>query len=188
MIKIPIEISARHLHISRKDLDKLFGKDYKLNKKRNLTQPGEFATKEIVDIQNGNNKIKGVRIVAPIRSKTQLEISKTDAFNLGLNVSFGHSGKVKGSGGIVLLGRKGKLKMKSGIIIPLRHLHCNIKEAEKFGIKNGDKVSVEVEGERNIIFKNILVRTGENYSLSMHLDTDEGNAAGINLKGVGIIV
>ncbi|MFH1582480.1 MAG: phosphate propanoyltransferase [bacterium] len=188
MVKIPIEISARHLHISREDLDKLFGKNYKLTQKRDLTQPREFAANETVEVQSGKNKLKKVRIISPVRNKTQLEISKTDAFNLGTDVPFGHSGKIKGGSGVVLIGKKGKLEMKKGIIIPLRHIHLNKKEAKRAGLKNNQIVSVKVEGTRAIIFQNILVRVGTNYTLSLHLDTDEGNAAGIRFKGEGKIV
>ena len=188
MIKIPIEISARHLHISKEDLDILFGKDYKLTKKVSLTQTKEFAANETVEVQSGKNKLKKVRITGPLRSKTQLEISKTDAFNLGIDIPFGHSEKAKGGGGIILIGKKGKLTMNSGSIIPLRHLHLNLEEAKMLDLKNGQKVSVEVEGERAVIFHNVLVRVDKDYILSMHLDTDEGNAAGIKFKGEGKIL
>lgn len=188
MINIPIEISARHLHVSKEDLDKLFGKNYKLTKKRSLTQPWEFATNETVEVQINKKILKKVRIIAPIRSKTQLEISKTDAFNLGIDVPTGHSGKIKGVSGIVLIGRKGKLKMEKGVITPLRHIHLNSKEAKENKLKNRQIVSVRVEGKRAIIFQNILVRVDQKYSFSLHLDTDEGNAAGIKFKGKGQIV
>ncbi|MFH1509674.1 MAG: phosphate propanoyltransferase [Candidatus Nealsonbacteria bacterium] len=188
MINIPIEISARHLHVSKEDLDKLFGKNYKLTKKKSLTQAWEFATNETVEIQSDKGKIKKVRIIAPIRDKTQLEISKTDAFNLGINVPFGHSGKIKGTSGMVLIGEKGKLKMARGVIIPLRHIHLSPEEAKKNKLKDGQIVSVKVEGKRSIIFQNILVRIGKDYSFCLHLDVDEGNAAGIKFKSEGKIV
>jgi putative phosphotransacetylase len=187
MFKVPVEISARHLHISREDLDKLFGKNYSLEKKRDLTQPGEFAAKETVAVQNGENKIGNIRIIGPLRNKTQLELSATDAFNLGLAAPYCHSGKAKGSG-IVIIGKKGRLKMNSGVMVPLRHLHISGENAKKMHLKNGKKVSIRVRGERSVVFENVLVRVGENYVTSLHLDTDEGNAAGIKFKGEGHLI
>ena len=186
-MKVPIEISARHLHISAKDLDKLFGKNYKLKKRNPLIQPGQFAAVETVDLQYGKNKIKKVRILGPVRENSQLEISKTDAFNLGVNTPYSDSGESKGSG-IVLIGKRGKLKMNKGVMISLRHLHCNPTEAKRLKLKNGQKIAVRVGGIRALVFENVLVREGDNYSLSLHLDTDEGNAAGINGKGEGEII
>lgn len=186
-MKIPTEISSRHLHVSQKDLEKLFGKNHKLTVKKILSQPTEFAANETVDIKYKDRVLKKIRIVAPVRKKTQVELSGTDAFNLGLNVPFGHSGKAKGAGGVILLGKKGKVRIKSGVIIPLRHIHLSREEAKKLGIRNGQLVSVKVGEKRAVTFHNILVRTG-NYKVSMHLDTDEANAAGIKIKAFGKLV
>ncbi|MFA5355673.1 MAG: phosphate propanoyltransferase [Candidatus Paceibacterota bacterium] len=187
MFKVPVEISARHLHISREDLDELFGKNYSLRKKKDLTQPGEFSAEERVAVQNGKNKIDNVRIIGPLRKKTQLELSATDAFNLGLEAPYCYSGNAKGLG-IVIIGKKGRLKMNSGVMVPLRHLHISGENAKKMHLKNGKKVSIRVQGERSVVFENVLVRVGKNYVTSFHLDTDEGNAAGIEFKGEGYLI
>lgn len=187
-IKIPIEISARHLHLSQKDLECLFGKGYQLTKKRELSQPGEFAANETVEVRFNDKKISKVRVVGPVRPKTQLELSLTDAYNLGLEVPIRKSGNLKGTPGILLIGPKGKLNLKQGVICAWRHIHLNPKEAKKLKVKNGEMVSVKVGGKRSITFHNVEIRVGENYKLCCHLDTDEGNAAGIIKKGVGVLI
>ncbi len=187
-IKIPIEVSARHIHLSQGDLEKLFGKGYKLRKLRNLSQPSDFAAKEKLDIQNGSKKLSNVRVVGPVREKTQVEISITDAIFLGIKPVLKHSGDLKNTPGIVLIGPKGKVRIKKGVIVPLRHIHCSPEEAERLNLKEGDFISVGFSGKREIIFKNVKVRINENFRLAMHIDTDEGNAAGINKKGIGFLI
>ena len=185
--KIPIEVSARHIHLSQKDLEALFGKGYKLKKLKQLSQPNDFAARETLDIQAGFKKIKNIRIVGPTRKETQVELSRTDAIYLKLNPPIRLSGNLKGTPGIILIGPKRKIKIRRGVIIPWRHIHCSIKEAEKLGLKEGMIVSVRVKGKRSLTFCNVKIRVGENYKLCMHVDTDEGNAAGIIKKGTGII-
>ena len=186
--KIPIEISARHLHISQKDLESLFGKGYKLQKRNNLTQPGQFAAKETVNIRFGKKEIPKVRIVGPPRKKTQLEISLTDAFNLGMKAPIRKSGDLKGAPGILLIGPRGKLNIKEGVIIAWRHIHLSPAEAKMLRVKNGDLVSVKTQGKRSIIFHHVKIRISKRYRLCLNLDTDEGNAAGIVKKGTGILI
>ena len=186
--KIPIEISARHLHLCQKDLATLFGKGYKLNKKNNLIQPGQFAARETVSIRFGKREIPKIRIVSPLRSKTQLEISLTDAFNLGMKVPIRKSGDLKGTPGILIIGPRNNLVLKEGVIVAWRHIHASLAEAKKRGIKNKDLVSVKIKGTRAITFYHVMVRVRKDYRLSMHLDTDEGNAAGITKKGIGTLI
>ncbi len=187
-IKIPVEISARHIHISKNDLEVLFGKGYQLRKLRDLSIPPEFAAKETVDLINGDRTISNVRIVGPIREKTQVELSLTDAFRLGLNPPIRISGDLKETPGIILRGVKGKLKIKEGVIVPCRHLHCGLEKAQQYNLKNGQKISVKIEGKRGVIFNNVVVRVRKEDVICMHIDTDEGNSAGINKKGEGFII
>ncbi len=186
--KVLIEISARHIHLSQKDLEKLFGKGYRLKKMKMLSQPGEFAAKETLNIQAGSRKILGVRILGPARKETQVELSRTDAIYLKLNPPVRISGDLKKTPGIILISPKKKIKIKRGVIIAQRHIHCQTKEAEKLGLKNGTVVSVRVKGERAITFHNVKIRTNKNFRLYMQVDTDEGNAAGIRIKGKGEII
>ncbi len=187
-MRIPIEISARHVHLSQEDLEKLFGKGYSLKKFKSLYQPSDFAARETIDIIKGQKIIKNVRVVGPVRSKTQVELSKTDAIFLKMEVPFRHSGRLKNTPGVILKGPKGKVFLKEGVIIPLRHIHCSTKEAKKLGFKEGDVVSLKVFGKRSVVFHNVKIRIKENFKLCCHLDTDEGNACGIYKKGWGEIV
>ncbi|MDD5749828.1 MAG: phosphate propanoyltransferase [Patescibacteria group bacterium] len=178
MKKVIAEISARHIHISRAHLDKLFGKGYELKAIKELSQPGEFAAQEEVKIIGPKNNIT-MRIVGPARKQTQIELAVTDARALGINPIFRVSGDLKSSsGGVMLKGPKGLVKLISGLIVPLRHLHISEADAKKWKLKNGQKVKARVGGERGLVFDNIVVRVG-NYNTRIHLDTDEANAAGL---------
>lgn len=188
IIKIPVEVSARHVHICQKDLEALFGAGHELNKIKQLFQPSEFACQETVDIEINSNVLKNIRIVGPVREKTQVEISLTDAVNLKINPPVKLSGDLENSEAFSLIGPKGSVGLSEGLIIAKRHLHCGTEEAKKLGFKNNDKISVEISGERKIIFKEVVVRVKDNYKLCVHLDTDEGNAAGINKIGEGEII
>lgn len=185
--KVPVEISARHVHLSKKDLEALFGIEYQLKEIRRLYQPSDFAAEESVDIKIGDKEIKGVRVVGPLREKTQIEISKTDAIMLGANPPIRLSGDLDNSSPVVLIGPKGKLELKEGLIIARRHIHCSPEEAKKSGLRHGQLVSVEIKGNRALSFHCVEVRVRDDYKLCLHLDTDEGNSAGINKIGEGII-
>jgi putative phosphotransacetylase len=184
---IPIEVSARHIHISQKDIESLFGKDYILKKFKNLTQIGEFASTDKIIIKSKDRELS-VRIVGPIRKETQVEISLTDAIFLGINPPIRKSGNLEKTPGVFLINSKKKININKGVIVPLRHIHCNLEEAKKLGIKNGQFVSVRIKGERGLIFDKVKVRVDKKYKLSMHIDTDEANAAGINKIGKGYLV
>jgi len=186
--KIPVEISARHIHLSQEDLERIFGKGYELKKMKQLTQPSDFAAKETLDIKVGEKILKNVRIVGPVREKTQVELSTTDSIFLGIKVPFRLSGNIEGTPGAVLIGPQGEIEIKEGLIIPIRHLHANFVEAKELGIKDGEEVSIKIEGERALVFHKVKVRVKENYALCVHLDTDEGNAAGIDKKTEGILI
>ena len=187
-LKIPVEVSARHIHLAKKDLDKLFGKNYELKNLKSLSQPSDFAAEEVLTVQFGDRKIEKVRIVGPVRENTQVEISKTDAVFLGVNPPVRLSGDLSDSCGITLVGSKGSVELEKGLIIALHHLHCTNAEAKAFGLKDRDAVAVTIKSERPVTFYDILVRIRDDYKLCMHLDTDEGNAAGINKIGEGEIL
>lgn len=186
--KIPVEVSARHCHLAKQDLEKLFGIGHELKKIKQLSQPSDFACEETISIQVGSKKIESVRIVGPLREQTQVEISLTDAVGSGVMPPVKLSGNLEGTGSVVLEGPEGVANLSEGLIVALRHIHCATEEAFKLGLKNGDNVSVRVEGQRPIIFENVAVRVRDDYKLCLHLDTDEGNAAGINKTGEGIIL
>jgi len=185
--EIPVEVSARHVHLSQEDLEKLFGRGCELTKIKQLTQPSDFAAKEVVQIYTKEGIIN-LRIVGPIRKETQVELSLTDAIKLGIKPVLRISGDIQRTPGAVLVGPRGRAKIKRGVIIALRHIHCTPKEAEKIGVRNGQIVSVKIPGKREIIFKNIIVRVKDDYKLCLHIDTDEGNAAGINHKTIGFLI
>ncbi len=186
--KIPIEVSARHIHLCQKDLEALFGKGYKLKKLRDLFQPGDFAVKEILKVKTNPKKSLDVRIVGPIRKETQIELSKTDAILLGINPPIRDSDDLKGTPGATLIGPKGKIKLRQGVINAWRHIHCNFKEAKEIGLKDKILVSVKVNGTGSITFHNVKVRVEKKSRFCLHLDTDEGNATNIDKKGEGIII
>jgi putative phosphotransacetylase len=187
-IKIPVEVSARHVHLSQKDLEILFGHGYQLTKKVNLTQPSDFSAEETVNLKTGSYILENARIVGPTRSQTQVEISLTDAKKLQINPPIRMSGDLKDSSGITLVGTAGEVELTEGLIIARRHIHCATGEAKKLKLKNGQEVSVKINGERPVIFENVLIRVKDGYKLCLHLDTDEGNAANINKTGEGIIL
>ena len=187
-IKIPVEVSARHCHLSKEDLEKLFGEEYELKKKKQLSQPADFACQETIDIQNYSNVLKNLRIVGPLRKQTQVEISRTDAVNVGVNPPLRLSGDLNNSAEIVLQGPRGKVELNEGLIIAQRHIHCTTNEARKYRLKAGDIVSVKIEGARQIVFGKVIVRVRDDYKLCLHIDTDEGNTAGINKIGEGQII
>jgi len=187
-MKIPVEISARHVHLSENDFVKLFGKNKSLTLLRNLSQPGEFASNELVSIISSKKKIDNVRVLGPFRENSQVEISLTDAYNLKLKPL----PRIRVSGDIVdtikILVRGPKSSVKIPCIIAKRHLHCSVEEAKKLNIKNNQKISVKIFGNREIIFGEVVARVSEDFLLSLHLDTDEGNAGGIFGKTFGELV
>jgi putative phosphotransacetylase len=175
---ITVGISARHVHVTRETLDVLFGEGYELTVKKELGQPGQFASNEVIDIVTEKSTFPKVRILGPLRKGDQVEISLTDAMKLGLKTTpVRDSGNVAGSPGITLVGPKGKVELKEGVIAALRHIHMSPAEASEFSVKDKDIVKVRCGGERGLLFDNVLIRVHEQFALEMHIDTDEGNAA-----------
>lgn len=186
-VKVPVEISARHIHLSKADFEKLFGKNKKLEPIKKLSQPGEFASKNKVEIINGKEKLNA-RILGPLRENSQAEISLTDAYILKLNPlpKVRLSGDTHGTINVNVKGHKAQIKIPA--IIAQRHLHCSEEEAKKLKLKNHQIISVKIPGQRKTTFHNILVRISKKYKLAFHIDTDEANAVGISEKTFGEII
>ena len=175
--KVPVGISARHVHVSREDLDILYGKGYELTFKKALKQGGQFAAEERVDLVTEKSTLKNVSILGPIRNQTQVEIALTDALKFKLSIPVRDSGDLHDSPGITVVGPKGSIERKEGVIAAGRHIHMNPTEAASFGVKDKDIVKVRCGGERGLVFENVLIRVHESFNLEMHIDTDEANAS-----------
>ncbi|MCM3244208.1 phosphate propanoyltransferase [Cytobacillus oceanisediminis] len=185
---IPMAVSARHCHLSQRDLEILFGTGYQLTEKADLSQPGQFAAYETITIAGPRGSLEKVRILGPARNMTQVEVSRTDSIKLGLKPPLRESGNIEGSSPVTLIGPKGSIYKKEGLIIAQAHIHMAPEDAETFGVKNGEYVKVEAEGERPISFGNVLIRISPRYRLEMHIDTDEANAGLITGKTAGRLV
>lgn len=176
---VPVGLSNRHIHLSREHLDLLFGIGYELKKFKDLSQPGQYAAEEKVDVVGVKGNLKGVRILGPVRKETQIEISLADGFVLGFNPPVRNSGDLTDSPGVKIVGPKGEVIIEKGVIAAARHIHMHTSDAENFEVADKEVVSVKVEGERGLIFDNVLVRVNKDYALEMHVDVEEGNAAGL---------
>ena len=174
---IPVGVSARHVHLSAKDLEVLFGTGYKLTEKKPLSQPGQFAAEECVEVVGSKRSFPSVRILGPVRAQTQVELALTDCFSIGVKAPVRESGDIAGSGSVKIVGPKGEITINEGVIVAARHIHMHPDDAKKFGLKDKQKVSVRTEGERSIVFDNVVVRVRDDFALEMHIDTDEANAA-----------
>ncbi len=189
MFKTIVEVSARHVHLSQKHLDCLFGQGYQLKKLKDLSQPGMFSTQETLVVETIKNKFNNVRIIGPLRNQTQVEISKSDAYYLGINPPIRKSGDLTGSEKCKLIGPKGEIDLEKGVIVAQRHLHLDLQTAEQYNLKNNQLVSVKIDSEkRSITFHQIITRVSAEFKPAIHLDTDEGNAAGIKQIEQGIVL
>jgi len=188
MIKVSIEISARHVHLSQKDFEILFGKNYQVNYLKPLSQKGQYSCKETVDLITKTSELKKVRLIYPNRKQTQIEISKTDAYKLGLNPPIRRSGKIAKSEKITIVGPKGKIKLNEGVIIAARHIHTSPEDAKKYNLADDQKVSVAINGDRALTFHNVIVRIDPSFVWRFQIDTDEANAAGIENNAVGEVI
>lgn len=176
---VPVGVSNKHMHLSLEDLEILFGKGAELHPAKELKQPGQYAAEEVVDIVGPKGTLKGVRVLGPLRSKTQVELSFTDARALGVVVPVKESGKLDDTPGIKLVGPAGSVTIEEGAIAALRHVHLSPSQAEEAGVQDKQYVCLRVPGERGLTFDNVLVRSGEGHDKEVHLDTDEANAAGL---------
>ncbi len=186
--KIIVGISNKHLHVSQADLEALFGKGHELTVFKELGQPGQYACEEKVDIIGSKGSLKGMRILGPVRPNTQIELSMTDARSIGINAPIRESGDVAGSPGARLVGPAGEIDLKEGVIVALRHIHLTEQEAKDAGVKDKEFVSLKFEGPRAAVFEKVLIRVNVNYAGECHLDTDEGNAAGLSTGSMGEII
>jgi len=184
-----VETSARHVHVTQQDLETLFGKGYQLTPKKYLSQPGQFASEERVDVVGPKKTLSRVSILGPIRPETQIELSLTDARSIGVTAPIRESGDVAGSGACRLVGPCGEVEVSEGVIAAKRHIHMTPEDAAEFGVSDKQIVSVKVNTEgRALVFGDVVVRVSPKYALAMHIDTDESNAAGASGNVMGEIV
>ena len=189
MASILVETSARHVHVTEETLEVLFGKGAKLTKKKDLSQPGQFACEERVTVVGPKRELANVSILGPCRKADQVELSATDARSIGLGIAIRESGDVAGTPGCKLVGPCGEVEIKEGVIVAKRHIHMVPETAEKLGIKNKDIVWVKIETpERKAILGDVVVRVSENFADAMHIDTDESNAVGATPNLMGEII
>ncbi|MCH5198359.1 MAG: phosphate propanoyltransferase [Oscillospiraceae bacterium] len=184
--KILVETSARHVHVSKEDLAVLFGEGYQLTKKKDLSQPGQFACEERVAVVGPKSSFPAVSILGPERNQTQVEISASDARSIGVSCPVRESGDLKGSAGCKIVGPKGEIEISEGVIVAKRHIHMTAADAEEYGVEDKQVVSVKIDSpDRSLVFGDVVVRVSDSYALAMHIDTDEANAvlAGANAYG-----
>lgn len=178
--RVPVGVSARHVHVTKEHLERLFGEGHHLTKLRDLYQPGEFAANETLTVVGPKRRLfEQVRILGPIRSFTQVELSYSDGVYLGLDLPYRLSGNIRGSAPLILIGPKGVLHLPEGGIRAARHIHINPQDARRLGVRSGQTVSVRTSGPMSLVFNNVIIREKEDLRLQMHIDTDEANAAGI---------
>lgn len=177
---VPVGVSNRHIHLTAADVETLFGKGYELQPLKELSQPGQYACKEQLTIIGPSMRpIEKVRVLGPVRKATQVEISRTDSYTLKVKAPVRESGHVEGSAGITIVGPKGVVELDQGCIIANRHIHMSPEDGEAFGVKDGEYVNVEVDGERRTKWYDVQVRVNPNFRLEMHVDTDDANAVGL---------
>ena len=187
--KVLVETSARHVHVSPADLETLFGKGAKLTVKKMLSQPGQFACEERVTIVGPRRSIPNVSILGPVRAKTQVEVSATDARNLGIDIVIRESGDIAETPGCKLIGQNGEIELSEGVIVAKRHIHLTPKDAEEMGLKDKQVVSVKIDNDqRSIIFGDVVIRVREDFAVAMHIDTDESNAGAVGINTYGEII
>ncbi len=177
---IPVGISNRHIHLSKEHVEVLFGQGYELTPCKELSQPGQYACKEVLTIVGPSLRpIEKVRVLGPVRSASQVEISRTDSYLLKVKPPVRESGKIGGSAPITIIGPKGVVTLKEGCIIANRHIHMSLEDGERFGVKDNEYVDIDAFGERKTRFFDVQVRVHKDFRLEMHLDTDDANAAGL---------
>ncbi|SHH48464.1 Propanediol utilization protein [Clostridium collagenovorans DSM 3089] len=175
---ILVEASGRHVHLSKKDVETLFGEGYELTKKRDLSQPGQYLCEEKVMVIGPRGVLQAVSVLGPARAETQVELSKSDAVSVGINAPVRMSGDIKNSGSCIIATQKAAIKLEEGVIAAMRHIHITPEDAEKFNVANGEIVGIELQGERGLIFNKVAVRVSPKFNTAIHLDYDEANACG----------
>ncbi len=178
-MKVLVETSARHVHVTQEHLETLFGKGFELTVKKELSQPGQFASNERVTVVGPKKELANVSILGPVRSASQVELSLTDARSIGIAAPVRESGDIAGSAGCKLVGPAGEVELTEGVIAAKRHIHMTPADAEKAGVKDKDVVKVSCGGNgRKLVFDDVVIRVSEKFATAMHIDTDESNAAG----------
>ena len=186
--KILVETSARHVHVNQETLDILYGEGYQLTMRKELSQPGQFASNEKVTVVGPKGQL-ACSILGPCRNFNQIEVSLTEARQLGIKALVRESGDIEGTAGVKLVGPAGEVELEKGVIAAKRHIHMTPKDAENYGVSNGEIVNVKIESDgRSLIFGDTVVRVRDDFALAMHIDTDEANAAGIKGSALGEIV
>lgn len=188
--QVTVEISARHIHLSQKDLETLFGEGYELTVKKMLSQPGQFACEERITVVGPKRELAGVSILGPVRKDTQVELSLTDARSIGVKAPVRESGDIAGSAGCKLVAPKGEIEITEGVIAAKRHIHATTADAERMGLEDKQIVKVEIPTTdgRSLIFGDVVVRVSDSYALAMHIDTDESNAAAMAPNSIGTVI
>lgn len=185
---IEVEASGRHVHVNKETLEALFGEGYNLTKTKDLSQPGQFACKERVTIVGPKGSISNVVILGPERKHTQVEISQTDALILGIKAPVRESGNIEETPPIIIISENSAVKIKQGVIVAKRHVHITPEDAEKFGVRDKEKVKVQIFGDRPLIFADVVIRVSPNFQTYMHIDYDEANACGFSKGTLGKII
>ena len=186
---VMVETSARHVHVTEETLEILFGKGYQLTKKKDLSQPGQFACEERVQVIGPKNSFPAVSILGPTTPAEQVELSASNARSIGVADPVRESGDIAGSGACKLVGPKGEVELKEGVIVAKRHIHMTPEDAENYGVKDKQVVSVKIDSpERSLVFGDVVVRVSPKFKLAMHIDTDEANAVMAGRDATGVIV
>jgi acetate kinase len=185
---IPLEVSAHHVHLTQEHVEVLFGKGHQLTWESDLSQPGQFASKEQVALLGPRGSVDRVRVLGPVRKATQVEIAMTEQFKLGVHPPIRESGDLKDTPGITMEGTAGKISLDRGVICALRHIHMSPEDALRYGLHDKSVVRVRVQGDRELIFGDVLIRVDPSFRLAMHIDTDEANAANIRTGAEGHVV
>ncbi len=188
MKQIPVGVSARHIHLSQEHVAILFGAGSELTVMKDLSQPGQFAANETVEVIGTKGSFPKVRILGPARKSTQLEISRTDAFAIGVNAPVRESGNIAGTPGITIKGPAGEVTIDEGVIVAARHIHFHTEDAAKWGIADKQLLKVRLSGERGMVLENVVARVSDQFKLDMHIDTDEANAAGAKTGDIAEII
>lgn len=188
VLEIPVGVSGRHIHLSREDMDVLFGAGSNLTHKKALKQPGQFAAEETVTLKGPKGQLAKVRVLGPFRPETQVEVSVADGFALGVSAPMRMSGKLNGTPGIEIIGPAGTVKKDAGVIVAQRHIHIPPEDAARFGLKNGDEVDVQIRGDRGGVLSRVVVRAVPNSALEIHVDMEEANAFFLHNDDVVAIV
>lgn len=188
-MEVLVETSARHVHVTQEVLETLFGKGFELTKKKDLSQPGQYASNERVDVVGPKKTLSGVSILGPVRPETQVELSLTDARSIGVTAPVRESGDIAGSGACKLVGPCGEVELTEGVIAAKRHIHMTTADAAAMGLSDKQVVSVKIPSDgRALTFGDVVVRVSDKYALAMHIDTDESNAAGVAPGTMGEII